>query len=102
MGGPARREGTAPAVGGMGTAAGGGDLVGDGLGGTAPEAGTTSRSIWPAIYPELLGLIREHRSTIVFVNNRRGAERLGVRLDEVAAEEAETPSSPDGGEPAYV
>ena len=28
-------------------------------------------SIWPAIYPELLELVREHRSTIVFVNNRR-------------------------------
>ena len=34
-----------------------------------------ARSIWPAIYPELLELIRAHRSTIVFVNNRRGAER---------------------------
>ena len=36
----------------------------------------TQRSIWPAIYPELLELVREHRSTIIFVNNRRGAERL--------------------------
>src|SRR5205823_4529421 len=35
---------------------------------------STSRSIWPAIYPELLDLIEAHRSTIVFVNNRRGAE----------------------------
>ena len=30
----------------------------------------TRRSIWPAIYPEILKLVREHRSTIVFVNNR--------------------------------
>src|SRR5579872_4106595 len=33
-------------------------------------------SIWPAIYPRLLELIREHRSTIVFVNSRRLAERI--------------------------
>src|SRR5215212_8748811 len=47
---------TDPAVGGQGTAAGGGDLAGDGLGGTAPMA--PSRSIWPAIYPELLDLVK--------------------------------------------
>ncbi len=46
----------------------------------------TTRSIWPAIYPELLKLIREHRSTIVFVNNRRSAERLALRLNELAEE----------------
>jgi ATP-dependent Lhr-like helicase len=42
-------------------------------------------SIWPAIYPELLALIRAHRSTIVFVNNRRSAERLALRLNELAS-----------------
>jgi len=47
----------------------------------------TRRSIWPAIYPELLELVRSHRSTIVFVNNRRGAERLAARLNEMAEEE---------------
>ena len=31
----------------------------------------TSRSIWPSIYPALLELVRAHRSTIVFVNNRQ-------------------------------
>ena len=45
------------------------------------------RSIWPAIYPELRRLVREHGSTIIFVNSRRGAERLAVRLNELAAEE---------------
>jgi ATP-dependent helicase Lhr and Lhr-like helicase len=44
-------------------------------------------SIWPAIYPELLRLVREHTSTIVFVNNRRSAERLALRLNELAEEE---------------
>jgi ATP-dependent Lhr-like helicase len=82
---PDAHDVTDPAVGGMGTAAGGGDLVGHGLGGDAPAA--TSRSIWPAIYPELLRLVKEHRSTIIFVNNRRGAERLAVRLNELAASE---------------
>ena len=57
------------------------------------EGGTeaTRRSIWPAIYPKLLELVREHRSTIIFVNNRRTAERLALRLNELAAggEEAE-------------
>ena len=47
----------------------------------------TRKSIWPAIYPEILQLVREHRSTIVFVNNRRGAERLALRLNELAEEE---------------
>ncbi|HEY4865122.1 MAG TPA: DEAD/DEAH box helicase, partial [Candidatus Dormibacteraeota bacterium] len=45
------------------------------------------RSIWPAIYPRLLELIQEHRSTIVFVNSRRLAERLAARLNELAGEE---------------
>jgi ATP-dependent helicase Lhr and Lhr-like helicase len=44
-------------------------------------------SIWPSIYPALLELVREHRSTIVFVNNRRLAERLALRLNELAEEE---------------
>jgi ATP-dependent Lhr-like helicase len=47
----------------------------------------TRRSIWPAIYPELLELVEAHRSTIVFVNNRRGAERLALRLNELAERE---------------
>jgi ATP-dependent helicase Lhr and Lhr-like helicase len=47
----------------------------------------SSRSIWPSIYPALLELVREHRSTIVFVNNRRLAERLALRLNELAGEE---------------
>ena len=47
----------------------------------------TRRSIWPAIYPELLALIRAHKSTILFVNNRRGAERLALRLNDLAGQE---------------
>jgi ATP-dependent helicase Lhr and Lhr-like helicase len=47
----------------------------------------TRASIWPAIYPELLRLVRDHSSTIVFVNNRRAAERVALRLNELAARE---------------
>jgi ATP-dependent Lhr-like helicase len=43
-----------------------------------------ARSIWPSIYPALLELVQAHRSTIVFVNNRRLAERLALRLIELA------------------
>src|SRR4051794_29782434 len=53
--------------------------------GTGHEA--TRKSIWPAIYPKLLELVREHRSTLIFVNNRRGAERLALRLNELAEED---------------
>ncbi len=47
----------------------------------------SSRSIWPSIYPAILELVRAHRSTIVFVNNRRLAERLALRINELAEEE---------------
>jgi ATP-dependent Lhr-like helicase len=47
----------------------------------------SSNSIWPSIYPALLDLVRAHRSTIVFVNNRRLAERLALRINELAEEE---------------
>jgi ATP-dependent Lhr-like helicase len=53
-------------------------------------AGTAQRpSIWPAVERRLLELVRQHRSTIVFSNSRRLAERLTARLNELAAEEAE-------------
>ena len=44
-------------------------------------------SIWPAIHPRILDAIRAHRSTIVFTNSRRLAERLAQRLNELAGEE---------------
>src|SRR5437899_1445857 len=55
--------------------------------GETREEGWESRSIWPSIYPALVDLVRQHRSTIVFVNNRRLAERLALRLNEAAEEE---------------
>jgi ATP-dependent Lhr-like helicase len=51
-----------------------------------PEASRTP-SIWPAIYPEILELIQKHRSTIVFANSRRLAERICAQINELAGEE---------------
>jgi ATP-dependent helicase Lhr and Lhr-like helicase len=58
------------------------------------------RSIWPAIYPELLKLVQEHKSTIVFVNARRAAERIAKRLNELAADAAwqELPATEQAGD----
>jgi ATP-dependent helicase Lhr and Lhr-like helicase len=53
-----------------------------------PAAATNPRrSIWPAIHPRLLELIRAHRSTLLFVNSRRLAERMAAALNELAGEE---------------
>src|SRR5207302_521987 len=51
------------------------------------DSGQSANSIWPAIYPRLLSLIRDHRSTIVFVNSRRLAERIAARINELAEED---------------
>ncbi|MGH8870593.1 MAG: Lhr family helicase [Acidimicrobiia bacterium] len=47
----------------------------------------STRSIWPAVYPRLLEQIRSHRSTIVFANSRRLAERICSELNNLAGEE---------------
>lgn len=52
--------------------------------GPLPEA-----SVWPSIYRRLAALIREHRSTLIFANNRRSVERLTVQLNESLRAEAE-------------
>ena len=54
---------------------------------SGPAAQPESRSIWPSIHPRLVELIRAHRSTLLFVNSRRLAERLAAAINEVAAEE---------------
>jgi ATP-dependent Lhr-like helicase len=47
---------------------------------------TPERSIWPALHAPLVELIRAHRSTLLFVNSRRLAERLSASLNELAGE----------------
>ena len=53
---------------------------------TGPAAGAQRRtSIWPHVEERVLDLIETHRSTIVFANSRRLAERLTARLNELAS-----------------
>ena len=54
---------------------------------SGPAASTGNRaSIWTAIHPRLLELVRAHQSTLIFVNSRRIAERLAAALNELAGE----------------
>ena len=55
---------------------------------SGPVAGPPKRkSIWPSIHPRLVELIRAHRSTMIFANSRRLAERLAQAINETAGEE---------------
>jgi ATP-dependent Lhr-like helicase len=63
------------------------------------------RSIWPHVEERVLDLIEQHKSTIVFANSRRLAERLCGRLNELANERAalqghEDPGAGEHGEAA--
>ncbi|GGT42952.1 ATP-dependent helicase [Streptomyces chromofuscus] len=51
-------------------------------------------SIWPHVEERIADLVQAHRSTIVFANSRRLAERLCNRLNEIAYERA-TGEPPD-------
>ncbi|MGH3186026.1 MAG: ATP-dependent helicase, partial [Streptosporangiaceae bacterium] len=57
-------------------------------GGESEDGPAPSRSIWPHVEARVLDLIEQHKSTIVFANSRRLAERLCGRLNELAAERA--------------
>ncbi|HSP38636.1 MAG TPA: helicase-related protein [Frankiaceae bacterium] len=58
-------------------------------GGSAMGGAIENRnSIWPSIERRVLELVRAHKSTIVFANSRRLAERLCSRLNELAAADA--------------
>jgi ATP-dependent Lhr-like helicase len=66
--------------------------------GTAPQlegssAGAPAQgSIWPHVEERIVDLILEHRSTIVFANSRRLAERLTGRLNEIYEERTAEPA----------
>ena len=49
---------------------------------------TRAQSIWPHVEEHVVDLIEQHKSTIVFANSRRLAERLTARLNEIATERA--------------
>jgi ATP-dependent Lhr-like helicase len=48
--------------------------------------GPVRPSIWSAIHPRLLELVKSHRSTLIFVNSRRLAERISAAVNELAGE----------------
>ncbi|MGH7297372.1 MAG: DEAD/DEAH box helicase, partial [Polyangiaceae bacterium] len=61
---------------------------GDSAGAGADGAGRRGAgSAWPAVHARLVELVRAHRSTIVFVNSRRLAERLATAMNDLAGEE---------------
>ncbi|MFI7621157.1 ATP-dependent helicase [Micromonospora echinofusca] len=61
--------------------------------------GARRASIWPALEERVFSLVRAHRSTIVFTNSRRSAERLCARLNELAGEESAGQESTGGSPP---
>jgi ATP-dependent Lhr-like helicase len=69
---------------------------------TGSAAGAQRRtSIWPHVEERVLDLVLSHRSTIVFANSRRLAERLTARLNEIASERAGA-AFENGAPPAQV
>jgi len=63
------------------------DRLRDIVSGPAARGPAGARSVWPAVHERLVALIREHRTTMIFVNSRRLAERLASALNELAGEE---------------
>ncbi|TDD09218.1 ATP-dependent helicase [Saccharopolyspora terrae] len=63
--------------------------LGASTGETGEQAAEQHTSIWPSVQERVLELIRQHRSTIVFSNSRRLAERLTAGINELAAEQTE-------------
>ena len=73
-------------------------LASTGPDGEPEEDPVRRRSIWPHVEERVLDLIEQHKSTIVFANSRRLAERLCGRLNEMANERAIlAASAADGG-----
>ncbi|MBO1414646.1 ATP-dependent helicase, partial [Streptomyces sp. FH025] len=59
-------------------------------------------SIWPHVEERIVDLVEAHRSTIVFANSRRLAERLCNRLNEIAFERANGTTIPEAHAPAEL
>ncbi len=58
-------------------------------------------SVWPHVEERVVDLVAAHRSTLVFTNARRGAERLTSRINELWAErQGAAPPDPGAAQPA--
>jgi ATP-dependent Lhr-like helicase len=73
-------------------------LEGSAAAASAPEQG----SIWPHVEEDIVDRILEHRSSIVFANSRRLAERLTARLNEIYTERLETAAELERGVDAML
>ncbi len=63
---------------------------------SGPAAGEQQRSsIWPHVEERIVDLVTEHRSTLVFANSRRLAERLTSRLNEIWQDRLELAAEPE-------
>ncbi len=66
----------------------------------SPATQPAATSIWPHVEERIADLVQRHRSTIVFANSRRLAERLTARLNEIADQHADSDAdNNDGDEP---
>ncbi|MFF2148304.1 ATP-dependent helicase [Kitasatospora sp. NPDC058190] len=71
-------------------------------GGAAGSDPQRQASIWPHVEERIVDLVEAHRSTIVFANSRRLAERLCNRLNEIAHERATGTAVPEAHAPAQL
>ncbi|MBD0674616.1 DEAD/DEAH box helicase, partial [Streptomyces sp. CBMA156] len=71
-------------------------------GGAAGSDPQKQSSIWPHVEERIVDLVEAHRSTIVFANSRRLAERLCNRLNEIAHERATGTAVPEAHAPAQL
>jgi ATP-dependent Lhr-like helicase len=63
-----------------------------------PDMGMMAQgSAWDDVFRRLLELIRAHTTTLLFVNNRRLAERVAATLNRMIAGEGDTPETPAPG-----
>ncbi|WP_037607502.1 ATP-dependent helicase [Streptacidiphilus rugosus] len=70
--------------------------------GTKEDEPERAASIWPHVEEKITDLVQAHRSTIVFANSRRLAERLCNRLNEIALERATGEALPADHGPAVT
>ncbi|GIG25197.1 ATP-dependent helicase [Cellulomonas denverensis] len=76
------------------------DLTGQAAG---PGGAVSRPSIWPHVEERVVDLVAAHRSTLVFTNSRRGAERLTARMNEIwAARQGEDVPDHGGLQPAQA
>lgn len=84
------------------------DMSSPGTFGEPESANAAPNTIWPHVEQRIVDLVEAHRSSIVFANSRRLAERLTARLNEIHAERAGADLTPGhnpevpGGPPAHI